>query len=75
MLGYRTITATQAVLPDGTAPAWNGMRHPGSPFARALAGAWQLGNEDERSRLEAAFSGLVAQYQQIAPDAVIDVPL
>lgn len=75
MLGYRTIIATRVVLPDGTAPAWSTMRHLGSPFAQALASAWQLGNEDERSRLEGAFSELVAHYQQIAPDAVIDVPL
>lgn len=75
MLGHRTVIATQTVLPDGTAPAWNTMRHLGSPFAQTLAGAWQLGSTDQRERLERAFPELVAQYAQIAPEAVIDVRL
>lgn len=75
MLGHRTILATHAVLPEGTAAAWSTMRYLGSPFAQMLAGAWQLGSLDQRERLEVAFPELVAQYAQIAPEALIDVRL
>jgi hypothetical protein len=75
MLGYRTIIATQAQLPSGTAPAWRAMRHLGSPFAQMLAGAWELGNAEQRQRLEQAFPELVDEYARIAPDAQIGVPI
>jgi hypothetical protein len=75
MVGHRTVVATQAALPDGTAPAWSAMRHLGSPFARMLAAAWELGTVEQRECLERAFPDLVAQYARIAPEAVIDVKL
>lgn len=69
------VRALETSLPSGSGPAWSTMRHLGSPFAQALAGAWELGTVEQRTRLETAFSDLVAHYADIALDALIEVKL